>query len=296
MNERIKEVYVRLYTDSLSCTKENLKNVFNVTTEKTVENTLKDNEEIIYDKKLKRYRFTNLLPSYIPYEIFYEVFQDSINNISIKKDFTTISTFLTNIDEILMIETKHLSDLSKKIIQLKTAINTNCVLKINYKKNGHDPEEKFIKPHTIISNGFTYYVYGSYHEKNGKDINQTRSFEFNRIENIEIEEFVANEIFKKEQFGNAFGPYNKDKYILLEFDRMSTDFFRKANIFSNATYEIVDIDENILTAKMFYNNLHIEVVKIIQQWMPHIKVSNEDSNKDLIYEIIQSNYSKLLEN
>ncbi|RXJ94805.1 hypothetical protein CRV00_05595 [Malaciobacter molluscorum] len=294
MNERIKEVYTRLYNDKFSCTKENLKELFGVT-QKTIENTFKDNDEIIYDKKLKRYRFSKLLPSHIPYKIFYDFFSDSINNKQIKSDLSIITHALTDSEEILMVKTDLLSELSKKIIQFKTAINENCVLKILYKKNGFDQEEKFIKPNTIISNGFTYYLYGTYHEKNGKDVGETRTFELNRVEKIDIENFVDNEVFRKDQFGNAFGPYQKDKYVLLEFDRMSTDFFKKANIFNNPTYEIVDIDIDTLTAKMFYNSLDIEVLKLIQQWMPHIKISNQDKNKDILYSKIKENFYKLIE-
>jgi len=171
------------------------------------------------------------------------------------------------------------------------------VLKIKYKKNGFEPEDKYIKPHTIISNGFAYYAYASYHEKNGKDIGQTRSFEFNRIEDIETVEYSMSEVFKQELFGNAFGPYNKEKYILLEFDKMSSDFFKKANIFKNAAYELIDfdMDKGILTVKMFYNSLQIEVVKIIQQWMPHIKISKEDENQKTVYDIVKKNYVELLE-
>jgi len=294
MNERIKEVYFRLFKDKVSCTKDNLKEIFGVT-QKTIENTFKNNNEITYDKKLKRYRFSTLLPSYIPYEIFYDFFSDSINNKFIKSDLSILSQSFKDDNAVLMVKTNLLSEFSKKIIQFKTAISENCVVKIQYKKNGFNSEEKYIKPNTIISNGFTYYLYATYHEKNIKDIGKLRSFDLNRVENIEIEEFVDNETFEKEQYGNAFGPYKKDKYILLEFDRMSTDFFKNANIFNNSTYEIVDIDENTLTAKMFYNNLQIEVVKIIQQWMPHIKVSEKDPQKQEVYEVIKSNYSQLIQ-
>lgn len=282
---------MKLYKDSLSCTKENLMKVFDVTTIKTVENTLKEEEDITYDKKLKRYRFKDLLPKKIPYEIFFDVFEESIINKDIKQDFSIMNN---NLDRTLLIETEPLSELSKKIIELKTAINSNCILMIKYKKNGWDSEDKYIKPHTIFSNGFTYYLYASYHEKNGKNVNETRSFEFNHIENIQVEEYSTSEVFKKVLFGNAFGPYQKDKYILLEFDRMSTDFFKKANIFNNPSYEIIDINENTLIAKMYYNSLEIEVVKFIQQWMPHIKISDKDENKNKIYKIIKENFDKLI--
>jgi hypothetical protein len=40
--------------------------------------------EIIFDKTLERYRFNTLLPKYIPYKVFYKLFQDSIVNNIIK--------------------------------------------------------------------------------------------------------------------------------------------------------------------------------------------------------------------
>lgn len=117
-----------------------------------------------------------------------------------------------------------------------------------------------------------------------------RIFEFSRMGKIEGLEFVNDEIFKKNQKGNAFGPYQKDKYILLEFDRMSRDFFKKSNIFQNDAFEIVDIDENTLIAKYFYGSLKIEVVKLIQEWMPHIKINKNDENKEKVEKIIFENY------
>lgn len=295
MTKRVKEIYLKLYRESYSCTKSKLKDYFKVT-EKTIENTLKPHSDfIVYDKQLKRYRFNKLLPDFIPYEVFYEIFSESITNNTIKEDFLNIKNlFMGKNDDIVMISTYNLSDFAKKVIMFTIAINDNNILRIEYTKNGDQKEIKFIKPHTIISNGFTYYCYASYEKRNGKDIDQIRTFEFNRIGNIESLEFISDEIFKIEQNGNAFGPYEKNKYILLEFDRMSTDFFKKANIFNNPSYEIIDINENTLIAKMYYNSLEIEVVKFIQQWMPHIKISDKDENKNKIYKIIKENFDKLI--
>jgi hypothetical protein len=295
MIERVKEIYLKLYRESYSCTKNKLKDYFKVT-EKTIENTLKPySKVIIYDKQLKRYRFTKLLPDFIPYEVFYEIFSESIANSTIKKDFLKIKNlFMQENEGIVMISTSDLSDFAKKIIMFTIAINDNNILKIEYTKNGDQKEIKFIKPHTIICNGFTYYCYASYEKRNEENVDSIRTFEFNRIGNIESLEFLSDEIFKIEQNGNAFGPYEKNKYIVLEFDRMSTDFFRKSNIFQNSTYEIMDINENTLIAKMYYNSLEIEVVKLIQQWMPHIKISDDDENKSKVYKIIKDNFEKLI--
>ena len=56
----------------------------------------------------------------------------------------------------------------------------------------------------------------------------------------------------------------------------------------------MDINENTLIAKMYYNSLEIEVVKLIQQWMPHIKISDNDENKSKVYKIIKDNFEKLI--
>jgi len=296
MNERIKVIYTYLYENSEYCTKAKLANIFNVNP-KTIENTLKSlNDEIIFDKTLERYRFNTLLPKYIPYKVFYKLFQDSIVNNIIKDDFLRIEETIDSSENLLMIETNKLSNITQKIIMFNIAMNDNCILNIEYSKPGSSEiENKFIQPNTIFTNGFTYYCYITYDEKNKKNIGEQRTLAFSSIGNIKADTYITNKTFKIEQKGNAFGPFSKEKYILLEFDRISSGFFQRERMFDFGQYEIIEMDfeTGIYIVKMYYNNLDIEVMKIIQQWMPHISIHPTDKNRNLIYEKIKTNFLEL---
>ena len=289
-----------LYENNNFCTKEILATEFGVTI-KTIENTLKPyaDDEIIYDKKLRRYRFNTLLPKYIPYKIFFNLFGDSINYKFLREDFFIIDNLINTSNELFMIDTNKLSEMSKKIIMFTLAINDNCVLKVEYSKNAHAMEIKYIKPRKILSNPFTYFCYVTYDERNGKDINKNRTFKFQNMGKIESVEYVTHEIFKQDKEGNIFGEYQKDRYITLILDEVSGSFFKNSNLFNNPTYEIIDdpnTTENANTKiKMYFNSLEIEVIKVIQQWMPHIRVDSKDPLKNEIEKTIIKNLSKLIE-
>lgn len=152
-----------------------------------------------------------------------------------------------------------------------------------------------MQPNTIFTNGFTYYGYIIYDEKNEKNVGEQRTLSFSRIGNIKADTYITNKIFKIEQKGNAFGPFSKDNYVLLEFDGLSSNFFLSEKMFDTGQYEIIEMDikTGIYIVKMYYNSLDIEVLKIIQQWMPHISVHHTDKNRNLIYKKIKTNFLEL---
>lgn len=294
MTERVKKIYIKLYENCMGCTKEKLANEFDVTI-KTIENTLKPySDDIKYDKQLKRYRFNSLLPQYIPYKTFYNIFKNSINEKFLREDFFTIDKLINETNDLFMIETFSLSEFSKKIIMFTIALNDNCVLKVEYTGNAKESEEKYIRPRTILCNAFSYFCFVTYDEKNEKNVGEMRTFKFQNIEHIVADRYVTDEIFKQEKQGNVFGEYKKDKFIVLSFDRVSGDFFKSSNLFNNPAYEIVDIDKDTIKVKMYYNNLKKEVIKTIQQWMPHIKIDKDEPLKQDIEKIITENYKYFL--
>jgi len=301
MNERMIEIYKALY-GNLECTKENLKNHLNVSSIKTVENNIKDIEDIEYDITIRKYRFKNLLPQYIPNEVFFETFKDSITNKLLKNDFSLLEKHISSVNTKSMINTSEISNLAKKIIMLKNAIKYNCVVKVMYQKNSNfqkeenekiELEEKFIQPNTIYSNGFTYYTFITYDELNGKNIGEERTFAFNGIKDIEVIKYTTKIPFAKEQKGNAFGPFKKDKFVVLHLNSRVAHFFKRESFFSNDAYELIDEDLDGMSIKMYYNS-EFEIEKIIQQWMPNITIQNNLELKNKIYSRINDNLTKLL--
>jgi len=294
MNERIIKIYKAMYSDE-ACTKEYLKNYFEVSSIKTVENNIKEIEEIVYDIKLRKYRFKNLLPKYIPNEVFFNIFQGAIVNELLKNDFSLLEKEITSMKTNEMLRVDELSNLAKKIITLSNAIKDNCILKVKYKKAGKSPEEKFIRVHTIFSTGFTYYAYITYDALNKENVGEERTFAFNAIGDIEPVEYLTNVVFKREQKGNAYGSFKKDKFVLLNMNKYSANFFKREILFNNDAFEIIDeeLDGESITVRMYYNEI-FEVTKIIQQWMPHISIQNNSTIKDTVYSNIEKNLSKLL--
>ncbi len=295
MNQRIKDIYLKLYENNIECTKENLAEAYNVTI-KTIENSIKPySEEIIYDKKLKKYRFANLLPKYIPYKIFYNIFKESINDTFLKEDFFIIDNLINDDNDLFMIETEKLSEMSKKIIMFTLAINNNCILEVEYTTNAEEKYSRFIKPHTIFKDTFVYYCFISYDKRNNKNIGELRSFRFDKIGKIKIVEYIENEIFKKDIHGNKYGEYKKDNYVILIFNKISASFFKDTNLFNKPEYEvIIGLNSENVTVKMYYRNLTLEVIPMLQKWMPHIKIHNDDPLKKEIEEKIKENYQLFL--
>ncbi|XOB62450.1 WYL domain-containing protein [Campylobacterota bacterium DY0563] len=291
MNERVIEIYKALYSN-LECTKEKLAKYLNVSSIKTVESNIKDIEEIVYDLKIRKYRFTNLLPEYIPNETFYNIMKDSIVNKLLQHDFNLLTSAKTN----TMIKTAELSNLSRKIIMIKNAINNNAVLKVYYLKNDGKTEIKYVQPNTIFTNGFTYYSFITYDKKNNDNIGEERTFAFNGIKKIEVEEYTSNGPFLKELKGNAFGTFKKDKFVILHLNQNAAHFFKRENLLNNDAFELIDEEllGNSITVKMFYNS-YFEIVKIVQQWMPNIKIQNNLELKEKVYLDIKQNLEKLRE-
>jgi predicted DNA-binding transcriptional regulator YafY len=194
-----------------------------------------------------------------------------------------------------MIKTSELSNLAKKIIQFNNAIKDNCVLKVKYKKAGKELEEKYIRPNTIFSTGFTYYVYITYDKLNKDNVGEQRTFAFNAIGDIEAVEYIPDGNFKIDQKGNAFGSFKKDKFVILNMDRNSANYFKREMLFNNDAFEMVDEElegENI-TVKMYFNEI-FEVVKLVQQWMPQITVQSPAEIKEIVYNKVERNLLKLL--
>lgn len=285
MNERIQRIYIELYKKP--STKQYLSELFSITS-KTIENTIKTIDEIIYDKQIGAYRFICLLPSFIPYEIFMMLCEDSIANKLVQNDFKTISRKLEN--SIVMLSTRNLSSLSKKIIQVTLAINHSCILKMEY-KSMKGIEIKYIKPHKIVCTDFTYYLLASYDTSNKKNIGKMRSYAFNGILSIEPFDYLKNNNFKIEQYANAYGFISNDSYVTLKMGERSANFFKREGKFNQANFDFISEEaDSTIIVKMYYNHMD-EVVRLVQNWMPEITILEDSPIVDKIYHKIEKNHN-----
>jgi hypothetical protein len=282
-------LYEKLYT------KKELADIFNVTT-KTIENTIKKCDDIAYSKKLGSYYFPKLLPKYISYKNFFSLFKDSVTNPIIKKDFSKISSSMKNKFNNTMIDTEKLSELSKKIIKANIAMNHNCLLKVEYIGNKKAKEKKYIQPRQIFTSGSIYYLLIKYDEKNKKNIGEERQLAFNGIESIEPVEYQNDQKFKiKENDVNAFGSFKNTKTIKLILKNEAANFFKREGLFETNNFKFLsEITTQSIAIEMKYNH-KLEVIKLVQQWLPLITISDSSEDAKNIINDIKTNYQKFIE-
>lgn len=279
------------------CSKQFLSEKFLVST-KTIENTIKNCTDIVYSKKIGAYHFKNLLPEQISYQNYFSIFKNNLSNNILKKDILSVTKNLSsNLDDI-MIDTESLSPLSKKIIQISIAIHHNCMVKLSYEGNNKPIEEKYIQANQIITSdtSSTYYLYATYDKKNKKSIGSMRTLAFNSITDIEPIEYLKDVNFKTVHYGNEFGLYNEGKKITLSLINVAAHYFKREGLFENKNFNFISEDsDHTIEIEMTYNS-RIEVVKLLQQWMPQITIKNNSDEAKEILADIKNNYNKFTGN
>ena len=295
MQKRKIIIYNQLFNKT--CSKDELaKDCGNVST-KTIENTIKECDDIVYSKKLGAYHFKDLLPSKISYQNYFQLFQDNLSNPILKKDMIkSISKVGTDLSEIMM-DTNNLSELSKKIIRANIAINHKCIIKIYYPREGTPKKDKYIKPKQIITFDSIYYLTFEYDKRNKTEGLEERPFAFNGIQTIEEVEYLKDaEEFRTYSIGNSFGKVeDAKKKVTLKLQGHASYFFMREGLFESPYYKFIKVDSrgDKLTMEMIYNN-EIEVFKLVQQWMPLISIVNDSEDSQKIIDGIERNYKEFL--
>ena len=284
-------IYNLLYEKQYS--KQELAEYFNVTT-KTIENTIKECEDIRYSKKLGSYYFKDLLPRYVSYKNYFNLCSLVVANPEIYEDMMRIQKSLDNTFDQIMIDTSRLSELSKKLLRVSVAINHACILKIEYIGNKKSKETKYIRPHKIFSSESIFYLLATYDKRNKQNIGEERRFAFNGIISLEPVEYVKDANFRSEEEVSLYGSLENAKSIKLILRDAAANFFKREGMFRKPNFEFLsELRENEIEIKMYYNN-DIEVIKLVQQWMPQIIIADEsDDAKDLVREI-QNNFTAFI--
>lgn len=295
MNKRKNAIYNELFLQI--GTKQFLAEKFLVST-KTIENTIKNCSDIVYSKKLGAYHFKDLLPEQISYQNYFSIFKNNLSNNILKKDILSITKNLSSNLADIMIDTGSLSPLSKKIIQMSIAINHNCVVKLSYEGNNKPLETKYIQANQIITSNTssTYYLYATYDKKNKKSIGDMRTLAFNSITHIEPVEYSKDVSFKITNDGNEFGLYSEGRQIMLSLTSSAAHYFKREGLFENKNFKFISEDPNhTIEMEMTYNH-KMEVVKLLQQWMPQIIIKSDSDEAKAILNDITYNYNKFIGN
>ena len=296
MTKRKTTIYNQLFNKI--CSKAQLAKACGDVSIKTIENTIKTCDDIVYRKKLGAYHFKDLLPSQISYQNYFDLFRDNLSNPILKKDMIKIINDIGADLNQIMIKTDKLSTLSKKIIKANIAINHNCIIKIYYPRANTPKEDKYIKPKQIITFDSIYYLDFEYDKRNRAKGLETRPFAFNGIQRLEEVEYIQEgKSFRTNKIGNSFG-YAEDakKRVTLKLKGHASYFFMREGLFESPYYNFIKVDStgSRVEMEMIYNN-DIEVIKLVQQWMPLIFVVNDSTNAQNILKKIEKNYSELME-
>jgi len=290
MQERKIKIYNELFLHV--CSKLYLAEKLNVTT-KTIENTIKSCDDIIYSKKLGAYHFKDLMPSYISYQNYFDLFKENLANPILKKDMIESINSLGQNLNFIMVNTEKLSNLSKKIIQLNIAINHNCVVKVTYKRGDQiNREEHYIQPNNIITFESIFYLYLTYDKRDKKNKGvEKRPFAFNSINDIETVEYMKDTTFRINKIGNSFGFFeDATKQVTLKLTGRSANFFKREGLFTNPYYQFISEESNGDIEIIMKYNHELEVIKLVQQWLPYILVVNNSNEAKEIIEGIKRNY------
>lgn len=295
MKKRIHTIITELYMAPIS--KNALMKQLDVS-QKTIETTIKQyntdikKDEIVFDRKLGKYRFDVLLPTFIPYSIFLTYMKDNINDTILNDDFEDIisNLKLTNELAIPLIPTYHLSPLLQNIIKIKLSFILNAVLEMEYIGLKQKLETKYVRPHCLINTGYSYYLYASYDNENGVNIGDNRSFSLKGIKNIKLFKLVPETLYKEVK-GNAWGEY--DKSIILHLRDNAAAFFKREKITNTPAFEFVSEEhDGSILIKMLYKNEE-DIVQLIQKWMPHISIHKQSEISERVYDKIKNNYVDL---
>ncbi|MCH9740038.1 MAG: WYL domain-containing protein [Epsilonproteobacteria bacterium] len=293
MQKRKTIIYNQLFNKI--CSKDELAKVCGNVSTKTIENTVKECDDIVYSKKLGAYHFKDLFPTQISYQNYLDLFKDNLSNSILKDDMIkSISEVATDLNTI-MIDTTKLSELSKKVIKLKIAINHNCMVKVSYKRGEEERKDRYIQPNQIITHNTIYYLYLTYDERNKSQEEKGRPFAFNSIQNIEPIEYLKDKTLQTFKIANAFGYLDDaNKKVTLKLKEHAAHFFKREGLFKNPYYKFLSEDSNgEIEMEMIYKK-DIEVVKLVQQWMPLIYVVNDSTDAKEIINGIEQNYNDFL--
>ena len=293
MDSKLSNIYAQLLFKL--CSKDELASKLKVST-KTIENKVKlSNGDIVYSKRLGGYHFKDLLPDNITHNFLISLLINNINNKNLKDDMQNIKDDLViDTTSFNPIPTQNLSEIFKNIIKLQIAINHNCILSIDYQNaTSSQKEKKFIQPNQInVING-SYYIYVTYDKKNKVNVDEKRTLHLHSISNLNLVEYHKGNTFKTNVEGNAFGEFKNENYAELTFKGKASSFIKRERL-NSFHYEIIDesFDGSSVNLKFFYNN-EIEIIKIIQQWMPLVTFTKKNEFSVRILERIKNNFNQL---
>lgn len=159
---------------------------------------------------------------------------------------------------------------SEEFEQLQTAILTHQIIKFHYHQ-----KERIIHPYKLIHHLGIWYLLGA---EQGK----IKSFAVKKIKNFDAQKQYFNpdpSLLQKFEKKKLTFPSECVSEIELFIDSYAMPYFEKRSIFPNQ--KIISKDESGMEI-LIQSSYDEEILRIIQQWMPHILIISPSSLQDTL--------------
>lgn len=199
-----------------------------------------------------------------------------INELYPKLDENFIVDLLSSkINSVFMVKNEGFESIDYEIFeQTSVAILKNFIINFLYKE-----KQREIKPYKLLNYKGIWYLIA---EEKGK----LKHFAFTKIKNFSLskDKFIPNEQLKEQIINDKNIWLDGSKEAILKLDKKAKEYFFRKNILSN--FELIDEDEKnyILKVKFAYDD---EILNVIKQWIPYIKISKPLKLKEKLNEILK---------
>jgi hypothetical protein len=135
-----------------------------------------------------------------------------------------------------------------------------------------------------------------YDAKNRVGIGEMRTFALNSIVTIRQHSYANNSDFRIFDDFNAFGSYEqKTQHVNLLLKGNAAIHFLREGLKGYKSQFVKQNIDNSIELKLFYRDSkdYLEVVQLIQSWMPHIVFADKSENAQKIMSEITKNYESM---
>lgn len=223
------------------------------------------------------------LASYALGSVSFENLRDFLRMCGIEELFPSLENkalqdlFNPNLNTSLLINPASFEKIQSKVFEeLQVTILEHKLTRFHYNQ-----KERKIKPYKLKHYLGRWYLLGVENES-------IKTFALEKIKNLVVcsqEDFAPDEDLVKEIEKNEFNFLSKDRNeIVLYIDSYAMPYFEKRKILPNQ--KILSKDENGMEVST-QSSYDEEILRIIQQWMPHILILSPESLKERLKERVK---------
>lgn len=179
-------------------------------------------------------------------------------------------------------EYEDIRGLEKAFEQIHHAINQHQFIHFNYTKNGQT-EGKFyqIAPYALINKNGIWYLIGT-------DYDKQKTFCFKQISKLKVldQTFEPNQQFIEEiKQNDSISHGNQITEVVVKVSKIAAPYFLRRNLLPNQQLVHKLDDGGLLLSCQNINEM--EIIPIVQYWIPHLLIVSPDGLQQKMVENIQ---------